>query len=259
MKKKNFLLIAVLITIIVSFVGCDRELDKPPIDTVNPNLILTIADINQIYADSGNNYVFTKDYMLYATVVMDDGTGNIYKEAYLQDTSGGINLYRLTYAESLFEGDYIRLNLNGVQIVYYSGKMELVFDNVDSEQSIVVQAKGRHIQPVDVTIAELMAGDYNCQLVNLKDVQFKDSDLAFTYANKNGSSNTNRNIMDCSGQSMIVRTSDYSTFAGDTVAQGKGDMVGIATKYVYSGGDVAWQLLIRSVDEVSLDSARCGE
>lgn len=242
-----------------AFVSCDEELDTPPIAEVDQNKVLTIADIYQMYADSGE-YTFVDDYMLYATVIMDDYSGNIYKEAYVQDSTGGINLYKLTYAESVKIGEYIRINLNGVKIVEYSGKMELVFtDILDTDKNIIVQKSDVPIVPAQVTIEQIESGDYDCKLVEVQGIQIAASDTSKTYANYGGTSSTNRNAEDCNGREIIIRSSDYANFADTSLPNGNGTIIAVATKYRYSGGDVVWQLLIRSLDEVSLDNPRCGE
>ncbi len=259
MKNSIITTIAVLFVAGLMFTGCDKELDRPPINVVDPAKILEIKDLYQIQVDSGNDYVFVDDYMLYATVVMDDSSGNIYKEAYLQDSTGGINFYKLSFAGALKIGQYVRFNLKGASIKNYSGKMELIFANIlDFGNSMIVQDSYAPIAPVEVTIADILAGTYDCELVTVKDVQFVDAEINLTYATAGGTSSKNRNIVNCEGGTLIVRTSDYSLFAGDSIPNGKGNITGIVTKYVYSGGDVAWQLLIRRPSEVVLDGLRCG-
>lgn len=260
MKFKEIIKISMFLITVLGFNACELDPDQPPVNTVDADKIITISDIYQIYADSVEDYTFTEDYMVYATVTMDDNEGNIYKEAYIQDETGGINLYRLSSSGATNQGDYVRLNLNGAVLTYYSGKLELVYDAVDDiERNIIVQNSDNPIIPAEVTIDSILSGDYNAELVKVKDVQFIASELTQTYANMNDFSSQNRTLEDCNGHSIVVRTSDYSNFASDTVAQGKGDIIGVLTKYVYSGGDIVWQLLIRSTDEIYMDNPRCGE
>lgn len=260
MKFKEIIKISMFLIAVVSFNACELDPDQPPVNTVEADKILTISDIYQIQTDSVEDYTFTEDYMVYATVTMDDNEGNIYKEAYLQDETGGINLYRLSSSGATTQGDYVRLNLNGAVLTEYSGKMELVYDAVDDiDKNIIVQNSDNPIIPAEVTIDSILNGDYNAELVRVKDVQFITSELTQTYANMNDFSSQNRTLEDCNGQSIIVRTSDYCDFASDTVAQGKGDIIGVLTKFVYSGGDIVWQLLLRSTDEIYMDNPRCGE
>ncbi|MFO7790734.1 MAG: DUF5689 domain-containing protein [Bacteroidales bacterium] len=258
--NKNNTIISLFALMVFGVVACVDDFDNPPVNKVPDNMKLNISDIYQIHADSGDNYQFTEDYMLYATVTMDDSKGNIYKEAYVQDSTGGINLYRLSSPGAVHTGDYVRINLNGAEVVDYNGKMELVFDDIlDIETQIIVQKEDQEIEPAVTSIPDIISGEYNCELVKVTDVQFIEDDLNKTYADPDGSSAQNRNIENCDGQNIIVRTSDYADFARDSIPEGKGDITGIITKFQYSGGDVVWQLLIRSLDEVNLDGPRCGE
>jgi len=260
MKNRYIIFLAAVLIAPFFMTSCDEELDVPPIDTVEEHELLTIADIYQIHADSGDNYTFEDDYILYATVTMDDLEGNIYKEAYIQDTSGAINIYKLSYAGILEVGQYIRINLNGVSIVDYSGKMELVFaDILDVDKSIIVQQESSPLTPNVVTIEDVESGAYNCKLVELQNIQFATSDTSKTFGTRGGTFATNRTAEDCDGNEIIIRTSDYSDFAGTNLPNGNGSLVAIVTKYTYSGGDVVWQLLVRSIDEVAMEDPRCDE
>lgn len=259
MKYKSILKIALSLLVVTSFFACELEYDHPPVNTLDVDKILKIEDLYQIYADSGDNYVFTEEYMLYATVTMDDNTGNIYKEAYVQDETGGINLYRLDYTGLTHIGDYVRINLKDVAVKYYAGKMELVFEDVeDCENQIIVQEKEQFIEPIDITLADLTTEEYDLKLVRFSNVQFADSELENTYADANGSSAQSRTLEDCEGNSIVIRTSDYSDFARDSLPEGNGSIIGISTTYINPyNGDVTRQLLIRTTDEVIFDAARC--
>jgi len=250
--------ISVLIIVLAGLNSCELEPDTPPITEANTDLFLNIADIYQIHADSGDNYTFTDDYMLFATVTMDDSNGNIYKEAYVQDSTGGINLYKLSTAGLTRVGQKIRINLNGASIVDYSGKMEIVFDGIlDASKNIIIQSNNAAIEPAEISIPDLETNDYECKLVKVVDVQFADNELGKTYADGVNNTTQNRILVDCNGNQLTVRTSGYADFAADTVAEGRGSIVGIATTFIGYTGTVTRQLIIRSIEEVQLDSTRC--
>ncbi|MDD4149408.1 MAG: DUF5689 domain-containing protein [Bacteroidales bacterium] len=251
MKRIYILFIAAVLITPFFMTSCDEELDTPPIATVDQSKVLTIADIYKIKADSSFEYMFKDDYMLYATVTMDDYEGNIYKEAYVEDASGGINIYRLSYAESFKVGQYVRINLNRARVVDYSGKLELVFDSVlNTNKSIVVQHANNPIIPEQVTIADIETGNYKCKLVEVQGIQFANSELNETYFGNVTFTADNRLVED-STKTIVVRTSKYADFAKDTVPQGSGKMVAIVT--LHSSG---WQLLVRSIDEVDMNEPR---
>ncbi len=259
MKFQTIIKIIALATLTAVFAACEKEPDHPPVNTVSADKILTISDLYKIQTDSGDNYKFTEAYMFYATVAMSDKSGNIYKEAYVQDETGGINLFRLDRSGLTAQGDYIRVNLKDVSIKFYQGKMELIFDDVeDCENQIIVQSK-KPLNPQDITIDSLNSNNFECELVRLNDVQFVASDTSLTFAMVNGGSIRNRTLEDCSGANIIVRTSDYADFAGNKIPKGNGSIVGIATTYIDYEGNSIRQLQIRSIDEVIMNNPRCGE
>jgi hypothetical protein len=64
---------------------------------------------------------------------MDDKSGNIYKSAYVQDVSRGINLHLMS-SGGLYVGDSIRIKLKGLVLSEYAGMMQIdsvkVVDNI---------------------------------------------------------------------------------------------------------------------------------
>ncbi len=256
---KNKIIISICLFAGFFTTSCENNFDTPPIASVDPEMILTIADIYKIQADSGNNYVFENDFMLFASISMSDKSGNIYKEAYIQDSTGGINLYKLSN-DGLFEvGDYVRINLNGAKIVDYSGKMELVFEDVlDFEKSMMIQDVKYFIEPALITLDELETGAYDCKLVKIDSLQFKSNELGKTFyiSTNNAPLDQNRYLEDKNKKSVIVRTSGYADFANDTIPSGSGSIIAIATKYVKQSGTTDWQLIIRSADEIIMNGNR---
>lgn len=260
MKYKKTLIFSFCVAMVFGFASCEIIPDTPPINTVDQNKLLSINDIYQIQQDSGDNYVFTDDYMLYATVIMDDFYGNIYKEAYVQDETGGINLYKLSKAGLTRTGQYLRINLNGASLIDYSGKMEIVFDEInDVEPMLVVQENNAAITPDSISISDLASNNYECKLVEIHGLQFVDGDLNETYSDAIGLNTINRTLEDCEGNQLIIRTSGYADFAADTLPNGNGSVIGVATTFLEYNGDTTRQLLIRTPNEVVFDNARCGE
>ncbi|MDL2261902.1 DUF5689 domain-containing protein [Bacteroidales bacterium OttesenSCG-928-I21] len=254
--KIKIILSVIISVMVLSFVRCDKELDSPPLKQIDKNKILTIADIYKIHADSGNNYIFRDEYMLYGTIIMDDNLGNIYRESYIQDSTGGLNLYRLGTTGATEQDTYVRINLNNVKITEYSGKMELVFDEVENpKRQIVVLQTNNIVEPVEITISDLNTGNYDCVLVKVKDVEF--ADTTQTYASFGGSSYQNRTLRNCEGQSIIIRSSDQSDFADYPLPKGKGDITGVITKFVNYQGAITWQLLVRNPNETKMNTERC--
>jgi len=263
MKRKISIIAPIIIAALAFVTSCNTETDVPEISTVDKDHLLTVSDIYKMHADSGDYYKFTDNYMLYGTITMDDSHDNIYKEAYLQDSTGGINLYKLGTAGLVKVGQRVRINLNGGMIVNYSGKMELSFADIeDFSQQVILQEPNVPITPEETTMAQVTENPsyYDCRLIKLNNVQFAASDTSLTYAVESGSSTQNRNMTSCDGFTLVARNSDYSDFAGQKLPSGNGSLIGIMTRFIKTGNSgttTTYQILIRSTDEVNMDGERC--
>ena len=260
MKKIIIIIIPMFFAAVALVCSCEKP-DVPAITELDKDHILTVSDIYKMHADSGDYYQFKDDYMLFGTITMDDSHDNIYKEAYIQDSTGGINLYKLGKAGLVKVGDRVRLNLKGGQIVNYSGKMEITFADVeDVSLQVILQEPNVPLTPEEVTMAQVIENPayYDCRLVKLNNVQFADTTL--TYAVENGSTTQSRNMTSCDGNTLVARNSDYADFAGQPLPKGSGSVVGIMTRYIRTsntGTNTTYQILIRSTEEVSMDGDRC--
>ncbi len=246
---KKYISLAVLLFAIV-FQGCvDREFDHPPVPEIPTGNVLTISDLYQIYADSGR-YTFKDDYSVYAVVSADEKSGNLYKNVFVQDADKGIDLHLLN-SGGLYQGDSIRIYLKGLVLDNYKGIMQL--DSVDVDKNVVKQATDVQVQPIVVTSLSQLTDEMLCKLVKLENVQFLFSDTNKTFADAVNRVSENRTLEDCDGNQLIVRTSGYAKFAGYSVPDGNGSMVGIFSKY-----DPDYQFLIRSYSEIDMNGERCG-
>ncbi len=223
-----------------------KDFDEPPINNIPVGNLLTVGDLYQIFADSGE-YKFYDDYSVYATVTMDESSGNIYRSAYIQDSSGAVNL-RLKQPGGLRVGDQVRLYLKNCIISEYENLLQI--DNVHNDSNIIIRATRKYIEPINVTINDVNSGNYKAMLVKLNDVEFAQSELNKTWADAGDYGN--RVVQDCNGNTLIVRTSDYANFGEDLLPQGNGTLVAIASVYRDT-----WQMLVRTVSEVSMEGPRC--
>ncbi|MCK4569247.1 MAG: choice-of-anchor J domain-containing protein [Bacteroidales bacterium] len=257
MKKLVSIFVMVMVTSfsLIIFNSCvKQDFDKPPIGIIPIGEVVNIAQLRQIFADS-SAYTFTSDYSLYATVVMGEATGNIYKSAYVQDTSGAINIY-MKNSGGLTFGDNIRVYLKNCDVSKYGELLQIA--NVDNDSNIIITGTGNFLEPRMVTISELNDAmesgnfdEYESQLIQFDSVQFSLGDIGKTYADADDYGE--RFIEDCDFNSVMVRTSDYASFAEELLPEGKGPLVAIAGRY-----NNTIQLLIRSTLEVKLDGPRCG-
>lgn len=235
-----FMLTAVLLA------ACMKdETDQPPPNELAE--VITLAELRDLY--TGSAVTFTEPVSVYATVTMDESTGNIYRGVYVQDHTAAINV-RMDFASNVAEGDSVRLSLKGTTLSSYNNMLQL--DSVNYGIHFILQGKGQDIEPVLVSIPEILEGGYQAKLIKLQDVQFSAGALGRPFANAIDQITENRDLQDCSGNKIIVRTSGYADFAAQQVPEGNGELVAIASQF----GNV-WQLLIRHPEELFMEGERC--
>ncbi|PKP38947.1 MAG: hypothetical protein CVT98_04050 [Bacteroidetes bacterium HGW-Bacteroidetes-15] len=247
-KLAGILFAFAIVPFIISCEGSD--FDTPPIKTLDENAILTISDLRAL-CPSGSTYTFTGDTSLFAVVTMDESTGNIYKQLYVQDADQAVEL-RLSAASRIFQGDSIRVNLKGSTLMYFNNQFQV--DNL-LITNLVVQESGHDKDPILITIPQLLATDFSTtlqsKLVKIENVQFLLTELGKTYADAVNQNAASRELQDMQGNKIIVRTSGFSSFANTKVAEGSGSIIAIVTQF----GAVR-QLVIRRLSEVELNGER---
>lgn len=250
-----------LLTIATVFAACKKDPDSPPPNILNQGKVVTIDSLRAMQLAVAPGGVSIDDSLTtFAIVTMDESSGNIYKNLYIQDHTGGIQV-RLTASSDFAVGDSLRIDLSGAYLSEYNGTIQL--DSIDPDIHIIRQSQGHPIAPSVMTMEEIIDiatdvdptkfSDLEGTLVKITDVQFTNAELTTTYADAINQASVNRILESCTGgNNMIVRTSGFANFAGDTVAQGKGDMTVIVGRF---GSDI--QLLIRNPNEINFSGTRC--
>lgn len=245
-KKLISLLLLAGTTLFIS--SCNKEFDEPPIKTIPEGNRITIADLKVMY--QGTPVKITDELSMFAVVTMDEQSGNIYKEAYIQDETGAINL-RLLSSGGLYQGDSVRVYLKGTVLSTYNQMMQL--DSVDVDNNIIKQATKRDRQPdVYTDISQITTG-HQAKLIKIENVQFVSSELGNTYADGINLTSQSRTLEDSLGNNIIVRTSGYANFANDTLPEGSGSIIAIVSQF-----NSTLQLLIRNPSEVVFNNPRFG-
>ena len=246
MKIKYSLLL--LLAFLIALSCRKKDFDEPPIKEIPEGKLLTIQDLRDMF--EGQSVRFTDDYSVYATITMDDRSGNIYRNAYIQDETNAI-VIRTNFPGGLFAGDSIRLYLKGTTLSSFNGLLQV--DSVDVDENIIKQATQRHFKPQVVTLSELINNDFQSKLVKIENVEFAGSEIGKTYANAAAEQSANRMLIDCEEENqIIVRTSGFADFADQQVAHGNGSIVVIVGEF---NGEK--QLYIRDLSEVKLNNERC--
>ena len=245
MKKAIKLSFALLALMGVLFTSCKKDYPTPPIQSLPIGEVYTIGDL--LAMESGT--VFNEDASVYGIITADEKSGNLYKAAFMQDRATGdaIELY-LDATSGVRIGDSVRIYLKDVTYALYNGLPQL--SGFEADGHIVILANDKPIPPEETTIADIVAGHHLGGLVKLNNVMFTDKG---TFAEP--STYGNRTLVDPTNltQSVIVRTSNYANFANDSLPQGVGNLVAIATVY-----NTTWQLLIRSAKELEFDGYEPG-
>ena len=221
----------------------------------------TVAEVKQLYT-TGNLNQITGNFYVKAKVTANDETGNLYKYIYVEDATGGIrvNINKTNlYQDPRFKvGKNLIIKLKDLYIGVSGGEFQIgqpfngnigqiaeadvykaFFDSNEAATAVVATEK---------TITNLTTTDVG-RWIKIKGLQFIDTDLGKTFA---AGSTTNRTLEDCSGKKIILRTSNFASFAGATLDNGKGDVYAILS--IFNG---TYQLWIPKQVNADLDGVRC--
>lgn len=213
----------------------------------------TIAEVRQMFSDNDDQAIrFTEDISIHGVITMDGSSGNIYRNAFIQDETAAINL-RLMSPGGLYQGDSVRVNLKGTRLDAFNEMLQI--DSVHTGNNIVKLKTGVIVEPFDTDIITLL-NDASMQgrLVRLNNVEFHPNDLGTSYADSENLLAQNKTLRDCSGSEIIVRTSGYASFADSLVPEGNGSITGILAQFNNDR-----QLYIRELSEVNMEGPRCSE
>lgn len=106
----------------------------------------------------------------------------------------------------------------------------------------------------DLTIATAKNDQYLNMLIEFDAVQFTNASLGKKYYDPSVNSiggATNHIITDVNGNTIILRVSEYSKFAGDLIPSKNGKIRGVLTKY-----NSDYQFMIRTINDVKLTETR---
>jgi hypothetical protein len=141
--------------------------------------------------------------------------------------------------------------LNGAILSEYNGILQL--DSVDVNKSVVKLKTGVQVTPVDVTMAQVLTDpSLESRLVRISNVEFSYLDAGNTFADATNQLSKNITLLECSGSSIIMRTSGFSNFASATVPAGNGTVTAILGRY-----NADLQLYLRRTSDIVLPNPSC--
>lgn len=253
MKNLKYISGIVAITLI-ALVSCTKDYDVPTVKTIPVGTVMTIAEVRALYVP-GQEVKITQDISVYGVVTADESTGNLYKEAYMQDETGALYM-RFTSSTGLYIGDSIRVNINGAKIFKYNKMLQV--DSLHADNSIQKIKTQQYRAPQVVTIGQLLADieGFQGKLIQINNVRFIERGQGLAFADGVNKVDVSRFLEDITSTTVEVRTSGYANFANDTLPAGSGNFIGISTQYLTSATNpTGLQLLIRNPNELSLNGA----
>ena len=276
MKNKNLALltgmIAICATLIIS--ACNKKFDEPPVQNTTLSQMGIVANrtIDQLkvssYVGSGGFFPIEDSIVITGVVTANDKSGNFYKQIYIQDSTGAIevdiegtglyNTFPVGREVAVFcKGLYVA-NVTGMQKIctrtIQNGAPSILGIPITlSSKYIRTGAIGQAVEPQVVTLSQLtqkMQGS----LVKLENFQVPRPDVLFsTWSDSSANKNTvNVNIENCSNERTIIRTSAYSNFAALPVPKGNGSVTAIYTVF-----NSTKQFVIRDTSDVQFNNLRC--
>lgn len=271
----------VLLASIGTMSACKKSYDQPPGPTDDVNIVAntTIETLKAIHTTSGVYDIITSDIIISGIVTANDKSGNLYKQIFIQDTTGAMQV--MLEASSVY-GSYpvgrrIWVRCKGLCLSDYHGTMQLgvLTDDqgvpsvqgilpADINNHIVGGSIGNEVTPLHVTPSDLgttLQDRYINALVQLDEFEFIPGDTSKTYSDTTAYKNTeNRGIKNCSNVSLIVRNSAYANFAAVPLPKGNGTITSIYTIYksTPTSSNTDKQLLLRDTSDVQFTNPRCG-
>lgn len=274
--NKIFKLTTVVMLVIMAgtFSACKKSFDNPP-GAADPAIVAntSIKDLKALHVSTGGGYdIITSDLVISGVVVADDRSGNLYKQLFIQDATGGLQV--MLDANSLY-GSYpvgrrLFIKCKDLCLSDYNGMIELgvkatitgspslegIPSNLISKY-IIGGSINNPVVPTVVTLSQLSTSPqdkYLGTLIQLNGWEFLDTTL--THSDTSAYKSTqNLDIKNCTSpvpEQTIIRTSAYANFASKLVPSGNGNVVAIYTVF----GSTK-QLIIRDESDVQLYGQRC--
>ncbi|WP_308744794.1 DUF5689 domain-containing protein [uncultured Bacteroides sp.] len=260
------LVMAVLIT------SCERDYDAPPLNEpvytgAQPNT--TLAQLKEKYsaATAETPIVITEDYVVKAYITGNDESGNIYKQIIVQDATAAlpIQLDQGNVYTTYRRGQEVFINLKGMCVSVYGGEQQLgwpdayLYRMTFATFQELVKKNGwpyaDNVKPeviTDISVVNLDVSKMTYRLVQLEGVHFVNGGKN-TFAKTGGFGE--ETLKDAHGNTITVRTSNYASFAYETLPVGTGTVVGILGRF-----NGTWQLTIPAYSDVfGFDGVEPGE
>ncbi|MBN2730256.1 MAG: choice-of-anchor J domain-containing protein [Bacteroidales bacterium] len=249
MKKLTFL--AVISALFLgSCVQEDFDVPDIVIPYVDFSSNMSIADLKATYVGVLDS--IGEDTIIEGIVIANDESGNFYKTIVIQDNTAGIEVKidRYDMYTEFKVGQRVFIKCRGLYLGDYGGLTQLGYIYAGDIGRIPDIMVDDHIfrdslpeaapTPTLLTIPTL-SPTYLSMLVRIDSVHFIEVGQPFAES----TATTNRTVEDASGNQLLIRTSNYASFAADNVPAGMGSIVGVLSIY---NGD--YQFYLRDLNDI---------
>lgn len=247
--------------------ACERDYDAPLLtepEYTGPAANITISELRTENAAATTDVpiIIAQSQILKATITSSDEAGNIYKNIYIQDETGaiGVRVDQSNICTKYPVGQTIYIDLEGLCVSVYGGEQQIaIYDESNNYKTApipweIFQEKAirdgwgapENVKPIvldDISTINTNPDNYKFKLVQFTGVTFQNGGKGiFAPEDAYGE----ENITDSHGNSIIVRTSNYASFASNKLPEGKGNITGILGRF-----NGTWQLTLRTANDVS--------
>lgn len=227
---------------------------------------MATANLQQ-FSPTGNDY-------LEGYITSSDRGGNFFKIVSIETTDGkGLSIavdIPNTYTKGYMVGRKVLIKLNGLYFhINHSslsiGEYYVNAGGFESAGRIPENKVAEHIffscdfmaeedLIHDVSVAQAKNNDYINKLIRLSEVEFVEAGTTYYDANNVIGGSTNRNIIDDCGTTLIFRTGSFAMYAGRTIPNKSGKVIGVMTKF-----NNDFQFVSRDDQDLNLTEEPLGE
>ncbi len=285
MNKIKYIIAGIIITAgaVLTMPSCvDFTYDdiEPRVDSTSINANTTIAELKSIYPGelyklSDTSFYLRDSIIIEGTVISDDKEGNFYKSIFIEDGTGAIEvkLNKTTLYNDYKRGQKVVVYCNNMYLGDYGGQIQLgskyrnngVWEISGLEGDVIISKhvfkKGNSISEVNplVMTPSLLNPMSIGRLVQFNNTQIKDTlspvtGKTYTYADYENKVTINHAIITNSQtytSVVVLRTSGFSKFAGETINTKNGTITGILTYY-----NGTYQLIVRDLADINFTNVR---
>ncbi|HET8737844.1 MAG TPA: DUF5689 domain-containing protein [Pricia sp.] len=264
-----------ILTLTIGFVllfACvkSRDFDPPPTDcTADLAANATYAEVKALYVDQ--TIQIQQDLIIEGYVVSSDAAGNFFSVLHFQDLPAnpteGFEIEFDVRDSHLFYpvGSKIFIKLKGLYLgkskdVFKIGGVFTSFGNASVgrlpapvvDMHIFVSCDGTaDIEPSLVSLPDIPK-NYTNTLVRLENVEISEAELGQPFAVER--EETERSLLDCNDNEIVLRNSGFSDFQSEILPEGKGSITGILLRE-----NDSYSLAVRDLNDIAFDQERCQE